>query len=391
MRHTLGIDAISFFTPDLFLDLATLAKQRGLDHDTYYNSIGQHKMAIPAADEDIVTMATNAALAIVNDSNRDNISNLLFATESGIDQSKSAGIYVHALLNLSAHCRVTEIKQACYSSTAALQYGLGLIARNPDQKILIVAADIARYGLNTAGEPSQGCGAVAMILSANPRFLAIDPECGYYTKDIMDFWRPNYREEALVEGKYSSKMYLHCLEASWRHYHAQTQRPFSEYDYFCYHTPVCRLAESGHKHLLKINETTLDATTIEQQIQPGLIYNRITGNSYTAAVYMALISLAENSEQNLTNKRVGIYAYGSGCVAEYFSGTFVQGYTAQSPKANHQGMLAHRRELDYAEYQQRYATRLPTDGSEYRTPHEQKGPVRFAGLHNHKRLYQFCL
>ena len=72
-------------------------------------------MAIPAADadEDIVAMATNAALAIVesNDSNRDNISNLLFATESGIDQSKSVGIYVHALLNLSAHCRVTEIKQ----------------------------------------------------------------------------------------------------------------------------------------------------------------------------------------------------------------------------------------------------------------------------------------
>lgn len=389
--QTVGIDAISFFTPHLFLDLATLAKHHGLDSNTYYKSIGQYKMAIPSADEDIISMGTNAALNIVNQTNRDSISNVLFATESGVDQSKSAGIYVQALLQLSPHCRVTEVKQACYSSTAALQYGLGLIARNPEQKVLVIAADIARYGLNTPGEPSQGCGAIAMLLSANPRFLEIEPECGYYTKDIMDFWRPNYCEEAFVEGKYSSKMYLHCLEASWQHFHAQTQRSFSEYDHFCYHTPVCRLAESGHKHLLKLNQATPDPATIDQQIQPGLVYNRVTGNAYTAAVYTALVSLAENSKQDLTGKRVGIYAYGSGCVAEYFSGKFVEGYAAQSPQHIHQAMLAHRREIDYAEYQQRYTTRPPTNGSEYLTPHEQKGPVRFAGLRDHKRLYERCL
>lgn len=384
----LGIDAISFFTSDLFLDLATLAKQRELDHDTYYKSIGQYKMAIPAADEDIISMAANAALNIVNETNRDSISNVLFATESGVDQSKSAGIYLHGLLQLSPNCRVTELKQACYSSTAALQYGLGLIARYPEQKVLVVAADVARYGLNTTGEPSQGCGAVAILLSANPRFLEVEPECGYYTQDIMDFWRPNYREEAFVEGKYSSKMYLQCLEASWKHFHAQTQRPFYAYDYFCYHTPVCRLAESAHKHLLKLNQVTADPALLEQQIQPGLAYNRLTGNTYTAAVYMSLISLAENSKQDLTGKRVGIYAYGSGCVAEYFSGKFAQHYASQSPKAIHQGMLNHRREIDYAEYQARYSTKLPTDGSEYLTPKEQKGKVRFAGLREHKRLYE---
>ena len=382
----IGIDAISFFTSNLFLDLATLARQRGLNDDLYYTSIGQYKMAIPAQDEDIITLATNAALNIINDDNRESITNVLFATESGIDQSKSAGIYLHALLKLSPHCRVTELKQACYSSTAALQYGLGLLARNPQQKILILAADVARYGLNTPGEPSQGCGAVAMLLAANPRFMEIEPECGYYTQDIMDFWRPNYRSEALVEGKYSSKMYLHCLEASWQHFHAQTHRPFSEYDYFCYHTPVCRLAETAHKQLLKLNQ----GTHHDEQIQPGLMYNRNTGNCYTAAVYISLLSLADNHSQDLAGKRVGMYAYGSGCVAEYFSGKFVKGYQQQTPTAIHQAMLNQRRELSYEEYQQRYDFSLPTDGSECLTVAEQKGPVRFAGLRDHKRLYELA-
>ena len=59
---------------------------------------------------------------------------LLFATESGIDQSKAAGIYVHELLGLPARCRVVELKQACYSGTAALQLALPFLRENPRKK-----------------------------------------------------------------------------------------------------------------------------------------------------------------------------------------------------------------------------------------------------------------
>ena len=169
-------------------------------------------------------------------------------------------------------------------------------------------------------------------------------------------------------------MYLHCLEASWRHYHAQTQRPFSEYDYFCYHT-VCRLAESGHKHLLKINETTLDATTIEQQIQPeSLIYNRITGNSYTAAVYMALISLAENSEQNLNP----ISASESMPMARVAWQNISAEHLYKAIQHNLPKLIIKecwRIDVSLIMLNTSNATLhdYPTDGSEYHTPHEQKG------------------
>ena len=63
-------------------------------------------------------MGTNAAYPLMIDKELDDVDLLLFSTESGIDQSKAAGIYVHRLLNLSSNCRTVELKQACYSGTA---------------------------------------------------------------------------------------------------------------------------------------------------------------------------------------------------------------------------------------------------------------------------------
>lgn len=47
-----------------------------------------------------------------------------------------------------------------------------------------------------------------MLITANPRVLAIEPTSVAYTKDVMDFWRPLYAEEALVDGKYSTNVYI---------------------------------------------------------------------------------------------------------------------------------------------------------------------------------------
>lgn len=43
---------------------------------------------------------------------------------------------------------------------------------HPDKKALVIGSDVARYGLNTPGEPTQGGGAVAMLISADPKVLA---------------------------------------------------------------------------------------------------------------------------------------------------------------------------------------------------------------------------
>lgn len=43
----------------------------------------------------------------------------MLATETGVDQSKAAGLYLHPLLLLPRNCRIIELKQACYCATAS--------------------------------------------------------------------------------------------------------------------------------------------------------------------------------------------------------------------------------------------------------------------------------
>ena len=120
----LGIDDLAFATADRYLDLADLAPVHGVEVAKYTVGLGQDRMSVCAPDEDVVTLAAAAALPLVeslSEAELASVRTVLLATESGIDQSKSAGVYVHRLLGLPAASRVVELKQACYAGTSALQ------------------------------------------------------------------------------------------------------------------------------------------------------------------------------------------------------------------------------------------------------------------------------
>lgn len=384
-----GIDSLAMYTSRYAMDLATLAAARGIDPEKFHTGLGQLSMSVPPPGEDVVTMAANAAHQALRDIDTNEIELVLFATESGIDQSKSAGIYVHGLLGLPTRCRVVELKQACYSGTAALQLALPFLRENPDKKVLVIAADIARYGLNTAGESSQGAGAVAMVLSINPRILAFESEYGIATDNVMDFWRPNYLHEALVEGKYSSKLYLTMLEKCWEQYANLSGRGYLDHAYYCYHVPVPKLVEKAHNSLVKFTGYAhLPKETIEKQIQHTLQYGQLMGNSYTAALYVGLSSLLDNVDEDLTHKRIGFYSYGSGCVAEFFSGVVQPGYQQALNKDYHAALIKNRSKLSYDEYASFYAFRYVEDGSDQEIPAYKTGAYRLTHMQQHKRVYQ---
>jgi len=384
-----GIDAIGFYTPNYYLDLKVLAEARSVDINKFHTGLGQQKMAVIPPDEDIVTMAADAGFRVLQYIDPEDIDLLLFATESSIDQSKASGIFVHRLLNLPSRCRVIELKQACYSATAGLQMALPMLRGDPKKKILLIASDVARYGLNTSGESSQGGGAVAMILSQNPRILEVEPESSFYTEDVMDFWRPNYREEAIVEGKYSCELYLKLVQKTWEQYTILSGRTFSDHQHFCYHVPVPRLVEKAHQCLVKLNGMEkLTPAELEQQLGPSLQYGRIVGNCYTAALYLSLISLLENTNADLSHRRIGFYSYGSGCVAEFFSGVVQPNYKSMLDKNYHHKMLDKRQSLSKQAYEAFYNFSYPVDGSAMVISNYQNGRYRLASIDQHKRIYE---
>ncbi len=384
----IGIHDLSFATTEFVLPHTTLAAHNGTEIGKYHVGIGLRSMSVPAADEDIVTMGAAAAKPVVARHGGDRIRTVVLATESSVDQSKAAGIYVHSLLGLPSSTRVVELKQACYGGTAALQFAVGLIRRDPSQRVLVIASDVSKYELDSPGEPTQGAAAVAMLVSADPALLRIEEPSGLFTADIMDFWRPNYLSTALVDGQDSVAAYLHALEGAWKDYTEQGGRPLDEFRAFCYHQPFPKMAYKAHRQLLRSAGLDSDENRVAHHIGDTTGYNSVVGNSYTASMYLGLASLLENAPDDLSDRTIGLFSYGSGSVAEFYAGTVVPGYRAHLRGREHQQAVSRRRPIDYAGYRALHQLSLPEDGGEHAVAAQTGGPYRLAALSGHKRIYR---
>jgi hydroxymethylglutaryl-CoA synthase len=383
----IGIHDLSFATTEFVLPHTALAAHNGTDIGKYHVGIGLRSMSVPAADEDIVTMGAAAAAPVVARHGGDRIRTVVLATESSVDQSKAAGIYVHSLLGLPSSTRVVELKQACYGATAALQFAVGLVHRDRTQRVLVIASDVSKYELDSPGEPTQGAAAVAMLVSADPALLRLEEPSGLYTADIMDFWRPNYLPTALVDGQDSVAAYLHALEGAWKDYTEQGGRALDEFRAFCYHQPFPKMAYKAHRQLLRSGGHDSAEERVAADIGHTTGYNSVVGNSYTASMYLGLASLLEDAD-DLTGQAIGLFSYGSGSVAEFFAGTVVPGYRAHLRTEAHRAAVARRRPIDYARYRELHELSLPEDGGDHAVPAQTGGPYRLAALSGHKRIYR---
>lgn len=382
----LGIQDITFATGHYSVDLAELAEAAGIDVNKYYVGIGQEVMSLPAEDEDVVTMAAAAAARLLRDNDAEGLRTLIFATESGIDQSKAAGVYVQELLGLPHQLRVVETKQACYSGAGALQMALGIVARHPEEKVLVVASDVARYDIDSSGEPTQGAAAVAFLVQADPALLVVEPASGVYTVDVPDFWRPNHRTTALVDGKFSVSAYMDSLVGSWEDYRAHGGAEFSQIDAFCYHQPFTKMAVKAHQRLRTHVGQALPKAEVTAELEPTFGYNRVVGNSYTASVFLALLSLLDG-DQDLTGRRIGLFSYGSGAVSEFFSATVVPGYAEHLHRAEHAAQLEAREPVDFARYRDLHPGTAVSTTTEAEHPRRTRGPFRHAGISAGTRRY----
>lgn len=378
----IGIHDIELATAHHVLDLGLLAAANGTNPNKYRIGIGQDEMSMPAPDEDVVTMGASAALPLLQRHGSDGIRTLLFATETGLDQSKAAGVWVHQLLGLPAHVRVVELKQACYSATAALQSAIGIIARSPEEKVLVIASDVARYELDSGGEPTQGAGAVAMLVSANPALVEIEPLSGVNTADVDDFWRPNDSSTAVVDGALSVRAYLDALTGAWDDFAARGGPELAAIDRVVYHQPFTKMAKKAQQRLSQHAGTDLGLRGLET----GSVYNRRLGNTYTASLYASLAALLDH-EDDLAGQRVGLFSYGSGSVSELLTGIVQPGYTDANRTRRVTAALDSRVPLDIGEYRRLHATELPS-AVDVHTPRVTKAPFRFAGIQGRARHYE---
>ena len=357
----IGIDAIEMDTPDFYVDLVKLAKVRGDDPNKYTIGIGQDEQAVPPSSQDIVTLGANAAAKVLTPASRASLGMILVGTESGVDASKSAALFIHDLLALPEWVRAVELKEACYGGTAALMMARDYVASHPDKSVLVIAADIARYGLATAGEVTQGAGAVAMIVKADPCLLTIEPDSVYRSASINDFWRPVYQDTALAQGKYSTEQYLAFFKTVWERYQADHHLSAHDFAAMTFHLPYTKM---GKKALDLVLPTTDDASAqrLKNRFEASTRYCRRIGNIYTGSLYLGLLSLLDHDTTLQAGDRIGLFSYGSGAVAEFFSGILQPQFKEQLHAAEHAQQLTKRQELPVPEYEAVFSDKVPYRG-----------------------------
>jgi hydroxymethylglutaryl-CoA synthase len=415
-----GIDSIAFDIPQLYVPITTLAENRNIEADKLIKGLGLHKMSFLDVHQDVVTMASNAALKLIRQENLNpkEINRIYVGTESGVDSSKPVASYV--LSNLEnvlgegsfRNCDVVDLTFACIGAIDALQNCLDYIRLNPTKKAIVIASDNAKYDLNSTGEYTQGAGAIAMLITAEPSILSFSNDVGVSTQGVFDFFKPRrtvnkeevlqlennpewnsvleseiaiYKEQPVFDGQYSNQCYINRISEAYEHYKTESNQSGKIYENWTnilMHLPYCfqgrrtfiEIFAKENPVLLdtQIGETTKDKikalakspeylALVNEKILPSEIASGQIGNIYTGSIFLGLLStLCYHFQQktDLTNQKFGLIAYGSGSKSKVFEAEVSQKWQSAIEKVNLFETLEKATAIDFSTYEKLHKKEL---------------------------------
>tara|TARA_B100001287_G_scaffold150697_1_gene126843 strand:+ start:3377 stop:4795 length:1419 start_codon:yes stop_codon:yes gene_type:complete len=290
----IGIDAISYYVPSIYLSIEKLSKHRNLDFQKLNKGLGLEKMSIADSDEDPSSFAANALIDLFekNNINPKDIGRIYMGTESALDASKPSSTYATDLVErffepiygerCLKNCDITDMTFACIGGVDALQNTIDWISMNPGKKAIVVCSDLSKYELNSTGEYTQGAGAIALLISENPSILSIDNVWGVATKSENDFFKPRrtfdkkelvseiigkldlnisniefnkifsesnfwnnnseiievFKDEPIFDGQFSNSCYVDRMEEAFVHFEEIKKTDFlNEWSHIIFHLP----------------------------------------------------------------------------------------------------------------------------------------------------------
>lgn len=241
MSEQVGISGFAVYVPPYRVDLRSWCEWTESSWDKTQAVVG-HSFRMRGPAQSVYTIAATAVMRLIEryDVDPARVGFLGLGTESSTDNSAGAviikGMLDEALRSqglppLNRNCEVPEVKHACLGGIYALKHGLRYLAlESEDRCAIVVSADIAEYARGSSGEPTQGAGAVAMLLEQRPKLLNVqlDKTGSASAYRAVDFRKPvlrniirgklncHFQDLPVFNGKYSTTCYLdetlHALE-----------------------------------------------------------------------------------------------------------------------------------------------------------------------------------
>lgn len=328
-----GIEKINLYAGRFSANAVDLAVAQGRDIEHIQNQVMVKNRSVIPAYEDTVTLAVNAVRRLLTPEEVQSIELLIVATESGVDFGKPVSTWVHRFCGLPENCRSFELKHACYGATAAVKTaamwlrGGGI---SPGKKALVIGVDYSRPHVDDRDNFIGGGAAVAMLVSNEPKVLEIDfSQAGIWTHEIPDTFRPTAKIE-MGDNQTSLYSYLDALEGAYTHYQSQSGNLdfAATFQKHIYHTPFPGMPAQAHRTLLgllEIDDPAEIAASYQKNVQPGIVLAQQVGSTYGSSTFLDLLSLINYADDLKGGDQISIFAYGSGCQGEFYSGKVSEG------------------------------------------------------------------
>jgi hydroxymethylglutaryl-CoA synthase len=130
-------------------------------------------------------------------------------------------------------------------------------------------------------------------------------------------------------------------------------------------------------------EVAKSQASYDAQVATSLGLSARIGNVYTASLYLALAGLLQREAAQLATQRIGLLSYGSGCMAEFYSGIVGEKAAERMARADLEAVMAKRERVSVEEYER--LMKLAPDSPEPMTP--APGTFRLSEIREHRRLY----
>jgi len=365
----IGIDSIGFYAPRNCLNLIDLAKHRNVDPNKYKKGLLLREMRFPDTGEDIVSMGLKAGYNALTRGRIDptSIDAIFIGTETMTYAVKSVSNILAQMLGVSVNCMTQDVYNACAAGTLAILNAIALIEKDVINKALVISSDISTYRIGSPGEPTQGAGAAAMVISKNPRIATFSKKFGKISGNINDFYRLAHEETPEVFGEYSINSYLTFQLGAYDDLIKSIGDFYA--DYYTLHSPYSkltlkcmqqiilrrwsielnRLLKIDFRHLVrsvrkkifnwfkevrilpeflysKLKEGGLSLPQIDlvrnwvhdkfkNQIIPQLVVPMHFGNMYSASVWAQIFYILENSALRDEVIYFGSYGSGATCIS----------------------------------------------------------------------------
>ena len=270
-----GISGLALYLPPYRVQLADWCDWNGQPWDKVRNVVGR-SFRMRGPEQSVYTLAANAVWRLIQayDIDPREVGYLALGTESSSDNSAGAVIVkgmledalaAHGRPAVSRECEVPEYKHACLGGVYGIKGALRYLATDgAGRKAIVVCSDIAEYERGSSGEPTQGAGAVAMLLESEPRLLAIDLAGSGSASDyrMVDFRKPfaRFRDQPsradgqmqdlpVFNGRYSASCYIdatrHAMNALLARQSTRHPDYFHSVDAVFMHRPYHKMPASG--------------------------------------------------------------------------------------------------------------------------------------------------